>query len=149
MNPSAFNDAIRVTLGHAPDSGRLTPGRVLRFPTSDRRRDDTGWCYLFPDGEGGTFGCNRQGSSHTWQAQRQTTAEEKAAFAVKVREARKVADQAEAKRRAECRQQAAEIWQAAAQAPEDHDYLVRKRVKPYGVKVDTEGRLSPVSNKRQ
>lgn len=141
MNQSAFIDAIRDTLGHAPDPGRITAGRVLRFATSDRRGDDAGWCYLFPDGEGGTFGCNRQGTSHTWQATRPTTAEEKAAFAAKVREARKAAAQAEEKRREECRKQAAEIWQAAAPAPEDYPYLVMKQVKPHGVKVDSEGRL--------
>lgn len=47
----------------------IEPGKLQRFPTSDKRGDDAGWCKRFADGRGGVFGCNRTGASHTWQAE--------------------------------------------------------------------------------
>ena len=62
----AFREAILAALGHAPEV--IEPGRLHRFPTSDRRGDDAGWCKLFDDLRGGVFGCHRQGISETWSA---------------------------------------------------------------------------------
>lgn len=61
-----FRVAILAVLGHAPEV--IEPGRFHRFGTSDRRRDDAGWCKLFADLRGGVFGCYRQGISETWSA---------------------------------------------------------------------------------
>jgi len=61
-----FRAAILAALGHAPEV--IEPGRFQRFPTSDRRTDDAGWCKLFDDMRGGVFGCYRAGLSETWSA---------------------------------------------------------------------------------
>ena len=61
-----FRAAIVAMLGHAPDT--IEPSRFHRFPTSDRRSDDAGWCKLFTDLRGGVFGCYRQGISEAWNA---------------------------------------------------------------------------------
>jgi len=80
----AFRAAILAVLGHAPEV--IEPGRLHRFGTSDRRRDDAGWCKLFADMRGGVFGCNRQGISENWCAvDRATmTREQRAEFARQV-----------------------------------------------------------------
>ncbi len=62
----AFRAAMLASLGHAPEI--IEPGPLLRFPTSDRRGDDAGWCRLFDDLRGGVFGCNRSGLSEKWSA---------------------------------------------------------------------------------
>lgn len=62
----AFRGAILAALGHAPRV--IEPGQFQRFPTSDRRADDAGWCKLFDDLRGGVFGCHRAGLSETWSA---------------------------------------------------------------------------------
>ena len=61
-----FRGAILAGVGHAPEV--IEPGRFLRFATSDRRGDDSGWCKVFDDMRGGVFGCYRQGISETWSA---------------------------------------------------------------------------------
>ncbi len=80
----AFRVAILAVLGHAPEV--IEPGRFHRFGTSDRRRDDAGWCKLFADMRGGVFGCYRQGISESWcTADRATmTREQRAEFARQV-----------------------------------------------------------------
>ncbi|MEN9627815.1 MAG: hypothetical protein RJA10_1042 [Pseudomonadota bacterium] len=62
----AFRQVLLAALGHAPEV--IEPGRFQRFPTSDRRTDDAGWCKLFDDLRGGVFGCYRAGLSETWSA---------------------------------------------------------------------------------
>lgn len=52
------------------------------------------------------------------------------------REQRRRAEQeAEAQRRQQAQNEAAEIWESSKPAPEDHSYLLRKGVKPHGVRI--------------
>jgi phage/plasmid primase-like uncharacterized protein len=83
----AFRSAILATFGYAPDV--IEPGKLQRFPTSDRRGDDAGWCKLFDDQRGGVFGDFRRGFVETWCGiDRGTmTAAERAAFARQVAQA--------------------------------------------------------------
>jgi putative DNA primase/helicase len=59
-------DAVSSALGHAPD--HITPGRLQRFATSNKRDDDAGWCLLKPDLRAGHFGDWRSGVHHDWFA---------------------------------------------------------------------------------
>lgn len=61
---AVFLGAIRGLLGYAPIT--VEPGRMTRFPTSERRGDDAGWCLLFVDKRAGVFGDHRTGVSTTW-----------------------------------------------------------------------------------
>lgn len=115
-------------LGYAPDD--IEPGRFHRFATSERRRDDAGWCKLFDDLRGGVFGCYRQGISETWTAERR----ESMTPVERAKLARQVA-QAAAERQAQQRQQWAENAkriasmqaQAVALVPGDAVTLYLKR----------------------
>ena len=51
-----FTAAIQASLGNVPLPSDFVPGKLIRFPTSDRRGDEAGWCKLFDDGTGGVFG---------------------------------------------------------------------------------------------
>jgi phage/plasmid primase-like uncharacterized protein len=106
----AFRAAILAALGYAPDV--IEPGQLHRFPTSDKRRDDAGWCKLYADLRGGVFGCNRAGISETWHANdgRAMTREQRAELARQVAEA--TADRVRVQREqwAENAQRIARLW---------------------------------------
>jgi phage/plasmid primase-like uncharacterized protein len=63
---SDFRAHILAYLGHAPEN--IYPGRLIRFPTSDRMSDRAGWCKLFADGRAGVFGDWRTNVTGTWYA---------------------------------------------------------------------------------
>ena len=56
----AFRAAILRDLGAAPD--HIEPGRFQRFPTTQRRADDAGFCKLFEDLQGGVFSISNGGT---------------------------------------------------------------------------------------
>jgi hypothetical protein len=62
----AFHAVMLAALGYTP--GRIEPGKLQRFATSERRGDKAGWCKLFDDMRRGAFGCHRQGISENWCA---------------------------------------------------------------------------------
>lgn len=146
MNVMAFCDEILSALGYAPDPGKVTPNRLTRFATSDRRGDKAGWCMLFSDGEGGAFGCWRQGISGTWQARTPQTAEEKAAFTSRVKLAREEAASTEAANGAACRKRSDGIWASAMNADSDHPYLREKVIKAYGLRQYKSALIVPVGD---
>lgn len=139
-----FIEAIRNATGGAPSLSEIIPGKLIRFATSDKRGDESGWCKLFDDQEGGVFGCWRQGINETWQADRQRTPSEQAAFHDRVKKAREEAKRLEAEQRAECRQVSAALWDKGRDVDAKHPYLVAKQVKPYGVRQLKESLLVPV-----
>ena len=63
-----FRDAIREAGLEPPDL--IEPGKLHRFSTNGKARDDAGWCKLFADLCGGVFGDHRSGLSALWQARR-------------------------------------------------------------------------------
>jgi len=134
-----FIETIRKVTGGAPLT--VTPGKMIRFSTSERGGDKSGWCKLFDDGEGGVFGCWRQGISETLQARSPATDEEQIAFNEKVRAAREAAARQEEKCRAAYRQQFEKEYEQSEPANDDHPYLVRKSVKAHGVRLASDGRL--------
>lgn len=75
-----FVETIQATLGASPPIMAILPGKMVRFATNDRKGDDSGWCKLFEDGEGGVYGCWRQGISEDWQSRTNRTPGEQAVF---------------------------------------------------------------------
>jgi len=138
----SFREAINKILGYAPDS--TPPGKLVRFATSDRRGDLNGWSRLFDDGEGGAFGCWRQGISETWQSRQPLTDQDRREFAERVRLNRERAERELAELRAECRKTSAALWAKAKPANADHAYLVAKGIKPHGIRQFGESLLIPV-----
>ncbi len=97
-------------LGYAPDV--IEPGRLHRFPTSDRRADDAGWCKQFDDGRGGVFGCFRQGFSEVWSAVDRTTMtrEQRVELAQRVMAATAEREAQQRRRWAKNEQRTAQLW---------------------------------------
>ena len=137
-----FRAAIHAA-GLTPPDEIEADGKLRRFPSNGKRSDAAGWYLLHGDGiPAGSFGDWRTGFSQTWRADigRTLTPAEEAAHRARVEAMRREREAEEAKRRKDAATTAAAIWEAAASAPEDHPYLVRKGIKAHGLKV-ADGRL--------
>ena len=110
---NAFTDAIMAALGYAPQDPE--PNVITRFATSPRSSKRDGWCILFADRRGGTFGCHRTGIQDTWQAERQRsmTKTDRLAQAVAIAEATKLRHREQSALRAEKLKKWSPVWEKA------------------------------------
>jgi putative DNA primase/helicase len=125
----------------------IEAGRFHRFPGAGKSNGNTaGWCKLFPDGMGGTFGDYSTGLQEDWQASRDkpVSEAERTAFAAHVKQAKEDADAERRKTQKAAAEKAAAIWKAAKPAPADHAYLVQKGIKPHGARLHGESLVIPV-----
>ena len=115
----AFREAIAASGLPAPDE--IKSGKLVRFSTNGKPRDDAGW-YIFHDDErpAGRFGCNRSGIDVTWRAdvKREFSPEERKAWAERMRslEAEREAERKRATEQAA--EKATRMWEAASDAIE-------------------------------
>lgn len=142
---SQFRDAMLAAGLEPPDV--IEPGNLHRFPGIGKRNGNTaGWCKLFDDGLGGSFGDWSSGFSENWQAKRDKpfSTAERETFKRHVAEAQAQAEAERRARQAEAAAKAAAIWNAAAPAPGDHAYLVRKGIEPHGARLHNGALLVPM-----
>lgn len=142
---SQFRDAMRTAGLEPPDV--IEPGKLHRFPGVGKRNGNTaGWCKLFDDGLGGSFGDWSSGFSENWQAKRDKpfSPVEREAFKRHVAEAQAQAEAERKARQAEAAAKAAATWNAATTAPGDHPYLVRKGIEPHGARLHNGALLIPM-----
>lgn len=142
---SNFRDAIRAAGLEPPDA--IEPGRLHRFPGKGKGPSNrAGWCLLFDDGLGGRFGDWSSGLSETWQAKRDKpySQAERAAFAGRVEEAKRQDEVERHTRQTDAAKRAAAIWSGATPAPDNHLYLLRKRIQPHGARTHKGALTLPV-----
>jgi putative DNA primase/helicase len=140
-----FADEIRAAGLTPPDT--IEPGKFHRFPGIGKRNGNkAGWCKLFADGIGGTFGDFSQDFAADWQAKRESplTLAEREGFRQQVEKARAEADAERTRRQAEARELAGRRFNEAHPADAAHPYLVRKGVKSHGLKQEDELLLVPM-----
>ena len=132
----AFRAAIAAS-GLRPPSVIVPDGRIHRFATSDRRRDDAGWYALHSDGiPAGAYGDWRTGTTRTWHADApQFSPREQAAFRERLEALRQMRGEEKAQRQDEARQRARRLWDSVPAALDDHPYLATKRVRAHGLRV--------------
>jgi phage/plasmid primase-like uncharacterized protein len=137
-----FRDTIRAAGLTPPEV--IEPGRFHRFPGIGKNNGNkAGWCKLFPDGIGGTFGDHAAGVHESWQASREKpmTAAERAAFAEQVKQAREEADAKRREIHTAAAERAARIYADLKPDPVDHPYLASKGMRPHCARIDLDGRL--------
>jgi phage/plasmid primase-like uncharacterized protein len=144
--PVALDEQIRTAMAAAgikPPAAIEIDGKLHRYQTGSKGQpghDKPGWYVFFPDGvPAGMFGDWRTGQSQTWRADigRELTVDEHAAV---------IRRQAEAKTARDAKAASAAdsvdlIWSQAGAASPDHPYLVRKGVRPHGLRITGDGRL--------
>lgn len=116
----------------------VADGKLTRFHVEgDRHGSRNGWAVLFDDAAGvaASFGHWKSGASGTWSMGRGILTEAERA---RLREATaKAMRQREAERARAAEQAAAravQLWSQAAQPDPAHPYLVRKKIKAYGIR---------------
>lgn len=130
-----FGDAIKAAGLIPPDT--IEPGRFYRFNGEGKSGGNAaGWCKLFADGIGGTFGDWSTGLSETWQADRNKpmTTTERDEWRRQIAEARATADTERKAKQAEARERAKQIEAESAPCT-GHPYLTGKGIKPNGARL--------------
>jgi len=147
------SDAIPQFLAAIQAAGLTPPehiepdGRLHRFPTNGKRRDDAGWYIYHPDGiPAGAFGDWRSGRSETWRAylRRPLTTEEETAHRARMEAMGREREAEDTRRHADARARAADSWLRSEPAPIDHPYLALKGVKAHGTRVHKRELVIPV-----
>jgi putative DNA primase/helicase len=123
-----------------PDSVSID-GRLHRFSSDGRPRDDSGWYVAFPGPiVAGQFGCWRAGLTVPFRADigRDLTMPEQMALTRQMSEAKAARDKEASAKRESAADTARAIWDGATLASDDHPYLLAKGVSNPGLRVTGE-----------
>ena len=140
-----FKDAIRAAGMEPPDN--FEPGKIHRFAGTGKCNGNmAGWCILFEDGRGGSFGNWSTGLTKNWQAKlnRPLSLTEQAAYRRNVKEARKRVEEDRQRQYSEAAKKAQSIWENAKPAPDNHFYLIKKEVKAHGARLHEGALVIPI-----
>jgi len=145
--PLAPDAQLRVAISDAgltPPDQIIFDGKIHRFSTSGKRKDDSGW-YVAYDGKipAGAFGDWRQGLEVTWRADigRSLSHVEQMQHVARMRELKAQREREMALIREEAAENAAMLWESARLASDDHPYLQKKGISNPGMRVGADGRL--------
>jgi putative DNA primase/helicase len=137
---------VEEKLGAAPLLEHIIPGEIIRFSTNGIKTDKAGWCKLFQDGKCGVFGDFRRGISEGWQAHEFQSAEERARFQEKIKQAQAEASVQESEERTEAQSKINKLWEGAQSANPEHEYLVAKKIGVYGIRQKGKNLFIPVKD---
>jgi len=138
-----FHDAISA-VGLTPPMKIVADGKIHRFSTNGKRKDDAGRYSLYLDGvPAGWFMDWRTDVRGTWCAKSSQTmsTKEREAHRQRMEAIRQQREEEEQQRHADAAKLAQEIWASAKPATDAHPYLQRKNVSAHGLRVDRHGRL--------
>lgn len=111
-------------------------GELHRFRIpADRAGSRNGWYVLHADGvAGGAFGSWKTGDSHTWSSREPMDAREAQQMREQIARAVAQRDAERKRRQAAAAEYACRLWRDARRADPAHPYLVRKRIRPHGLR---------------
>jgi putative DNA primase/helicase len=130
--------------GIEPPEDIKIDGKLHRFSTNNRKRDDSGWYIIFPDEPvAGRFGCWRDQIDCVFKADigRELTASENMAIVRRQAEAMAERERVRTKKSEVAANTVEKIWGEAIAASPDHPYLKRKGIEPHGARLTGDGRL--------
>lgn len=140
-----FHDALQSLFGPL-DWLPIPDGAIHRFHVpGDKPGSRNGWYVLYPDGiASGAFGSWKAGSSQTWSSRKPVNRLEAHLIAKRIEQAKQQRETDLARRRVVAADHARRIWEAAQSAYPDHPYLIRKRIKAYGLRQAGDALLIPL-----
>ncbi|MBK6321281.1 DUF3987 domain-containing protein [Candidatus Aalborgicola defluviihabitans] len=137
-----FRDAIAAA-GLTPPDEIIDDGKIHRFSSNGKPRDESGWYVLHSDGvAAGAFGDWREGFTQNWCSKSNTemTQVDRESHQNRVQAMKAQRDSEQAQRNESAALEASRRVNAATVCTQ-HPYLDAKGVKPYGVKVEMDGTL--------
>ncbi len=145
-NPkAAFANAVAATGLGAPSI--IADGTIHRFRCKGDAADSlNGWYVLHTSGiPHGAFGSWKTGITQTWQAQdEKVSAEEQRALKELAKESQREYEAEQRKRNAKAAERAKAMMKASNPADPQHPYLVRKQIRPHGIRQQGIGLLIPI-----
>jgi len=134
-----FLDDI-IAAGLIPPNGIIFDGQLRRFVCAEGAKGKQNGWYIAYDGriKAGAFGDWRTDFKQTWREDigRQLDMSEGIEFQRQMKEAKAKAEAERKAKQEEAAETAQSIWDRSTPAPEDHPYLVKKGVKPHGIRLD-------------
>lgn len=130
--------------GFNPPENLVLDGCIHRFSTNGKKDDDAGWYVAYGDGvPSGKFGDWRSGEEFSFRANigRQLTMVEELAVKKRMDDAKKEREAELNKKHEQAAVTVQTIWDNCQDADPRHPYLVRKGVKPHGIRMTSEGTL--------
>lgn len=143
----SFRDAITAAGLTSPDE-IIGDGKLHRFSSNGRPRDESGWYKFFDDDRpAGAFGCWRSDISSTWKSSnpQEFTPAEREAYKQRMRDAEAVRATELIAATAHAAQAAADLWSQSSPA-DDHPYLTAKGITGEGVRVHGDMLLVPMKH---
>jgi len=134
-----------------PAESIVFDGKIHRYhdPNHDKHGECNGWFKGCDNGNGsfgGTVGHWRLGCKKNWTSlsKREFTPEEKAAYAKQMQEARKREEEERQRFQERIRQKAETLFKQSKHADHSHPYLVRKGIKPHGIRQLVQSLVIPL-----
>ena len=134
-----------------PTEAIVFDGKIHRYhdPNHDKHGECNGWFKGCDNGNGsfgGTVGHWRLGCKKNWTSlsKREFTPEEKAAYAKQMQEARKREEEERQRFQERIRQKAETLFKQSKHADHSHPYLVRKGIKPHGIRQLVQSLVIPL-----
>lgn len=123
----------------------LQPGKITRFATNDNPRNTSGWCWIFPDGMGASFGCNRTKSKFIWEYRNSLapplSKAERQALSDMREQQRKQADLERISQHVHAAANAVRIFADADEINPANSYVINKGIKPYLARQSKNGSI--------
>lgn len=126
-------------------------GRIHRYhdPNHDKHGEQNGWIKAVDNGNGsygGTVGHWRLGCKKNWTSRdkRELSPAEKVAYAKQMQEARQREEEERQRFQERVRQKAETLLKQAKHADHSHQYLVRKGIKPHGIRQLAQSLVVPL-----
>nr|WP_312508805.1 toprim domain-containing protein [Pseudomonas luteola] len=146
----AFRDALQNVYG-ALDWLPVADGAIHRFRVpSDRPGALNGWYVLYLDGiASGAFGSWKVGEVHRWSIRKPTDPLETQLIAQRIEQAKRQREAELQKRWLDAEEWANRWWHESRPADPEHPYLMRKQVKPHGLRQRGSELLVPLYHSLQ
>lgn len=126
----------------------LADGSLHRFKVEgDKHNSKNGWYIFYGDSlPAGSFGCFRRDIKETWAEKdsKAFTPSEKAAYSSRMAASQQQRDKEQAKVYDECRVWCSATFEAAKDASKNHPYLIKKGIKPHGIKAFGDSLIIPL-----
>lgn len=133
-------ETFLISQGFIVSSRIIDNGEFHRFPHAQKPRSKSCWAMLFPGGKAGCWGDWRSGdATHYWDHQGREYSQISPQERAIVEEQRKLANERTEKLRIELAEQNVKDWHDIKDSGGLCDYLVRKKVGNYGLKIDPQG----------
>jgi phage/plasmid primase-like uncharacterized protein len=126
----------------------IEPGKMNRF-SDDGGKNKNGWCSLFinPDGSAGAAFGNWKTIDKKWfynPEGKALTGKQQQDFTTQIAQAREKAERERKVKQAQAAKKANELWNNAGPADPSHGYLLKKQIKPLGLKQSGKALIVPV-----